>query len=318
MDKYYNIRILNSNYKSLGYVTATANIKDKHDRSAPSDFHWKILKCRMIIFSHSSVIASPDKSDIKKVHIIFPRRGEDYDLLNSLFLRFSLVQEGDIRNVDDEIYKTCFYYTMGAKIAPLWNMLGHNYFINNRSFLTTSGPQEGIKCILTINANVLNLELKPVKINLMRSKEKFFPGEWIRVLPSLNKAIVEEYYENVPKIGDFKSYKDLRRHWKNIHGYRLPEEERPCYSVRFWRGDPLTYPDVCLVRAFPIITPMPKSSERSILAQFVNCLKTKMQFILGTSINFINNQDEGNVEMQFMETQAVSLCTPTQQKTNKM
>lgn len=46
----------------------------------------------MIIFSNSSVMASPDKDELKRIHIIFNKIGDDYDKLNSLFLKFSLVQ----------------------------------------------------------------------------------------------------------------------------------------------------------------------------------------------------------------------------------
>lgn len=42
------------------------------------------------------------------------------------------------------------------------------------------------------------------------------------------------------------------------HGYRLPEEDSVNYcQVRFWRGEPLTYPKICLTRNFPVVTPMP-------------------------------------------------------------
>lgn len=41
---------------------------------------------------------------------------------------------------------------------------------------------------------------------------------------SLNKAIVEEYCETMPESARFKSYKDLKRHWKNIVSftYKVP------------------------------------------------------------------------------------------------
>lgn len=44
----------------------------------------------MIIFSHSSVLSCPDKSDIKEVHIVFKNEGPDYNELTSLLLKFSL------------------------------------------------------------------------------------------------------------------------------------------------------------------------------------------------------------------------------------
>lgn len=46
----------------------------------------------MIIFSKSSILACPDKKDIKLVHILFNKVGDDYDILNSLLLKFSLLQ----------------------------------------------------------------------------------------------------------------------------------------------------------------------------------------------------------------------------------
>ncbi|XP_050675532.1 uncharacterized protein C18orf63-like [Leptidea sinapis] len=312
-NNYYESEIYCPRLESLGYVVATANILDKHDRSAPSDYHWKILKCRMIIFSHSGVLASPDRNDVKKVHIVFPRYGDEYDRLNSLFSKFSLLQDGEIRHVDIHVYLECFRYTVAAKIAPLWNTIGYNYLINNREFLTASGPQDGLKYSMNANSNsdAIVLQLKPIKINLLRSNDIFFPGECVRVLPSLNKATVEEFYENLPKIGDFKSYKDLRRHWKNIHGYRLPEEERSYYSVRFWRGDPLTYPDICLLRLFPTITPILKSAENVVLEKFLCHLKHKMPTILRTPLEIIGRPNMP-VNETFLDTQAVSLCTPTQ------
>lgn len=39
----------------------------------------------------------------------------------------------------------CFQYTLTAKLAPTWNVLGSNYFVNNRDFLIEKRPQEGIK-----------------------------------------------------------------------------------------------------------------------------------------------------------------------------
>ncbi|XP_045764656.1 uncharacterized protein C18orf63-like [Maniola jurtina] len=315
----YQYNISNSNYNNLGYLRVVANINDKHDRSAPSNYHWKVLKCRMIIFSASSLLASPDKSDVKQIHIIFNKIGNDYDRLTSLFLKYSLTQDGTIGQVTSEIYQMCFHYTMSAKIAPIWNVLGYNHLINNRDFLTAPGPQDGIQCTIVANKSTLTLQLKPVKIHLIKCKnEKYLEGESIRVLPSLNKGIIEEYYDALPQSANFKCYKDLRRHWKNIHGYRLPEEEHPYYyAVRFWRGDPLTYPAICLTRNFPIITPLPKSAERQILMKFINCLKSKMPTFLGIPLTIEANSTERNLENInhreiLSETQAVSLCTPTQ------
>ncbi|CAK1603301.1 unnamed protein product [Parnassius mnemosyne] len=319
MQSFHKFYIENPNFNNIGHVVATANLSDKHDRSAPSDYHWKILKCRMIIFSNSSFLACPDKKEVKQVHIIINTLSDDYDRLTSLFLKFCLKQEGSIRKVTPETFLMCYQYTLIARVAPIWNTLGYDYLINNRDFLTAFGPQEGIKYNISINDSSTVLELKPVKITLMKSDNKYKPSDCVRVLPSLNKAVVEEYYETLPESGNFRCYKDLRRHWKNIHGYRLPEEEYAYYAVRFWRGEPLTYPKICLTSNFPIITPLPKSTEATVLARFLNCLKSKMSQFLGIPLTLINQERDFNgyedMNETYKETQTVSLCTPTQQST---
>ncbi|XP_049888251.1 uncharacterized protein C18orf63-like [Pectinophora gossypiella] len=315
MQTAYEYNLQTPNYETLGYIIAAANLKDKHDRSAPSHFHWKILKCRMIIFSNSSILACPDKSDVKRVHIIFNKIGDDFDKLNSLFLKFSLVQEGAIRQVTSEKFQASLHYTITAKLAPHWNVLGHEYLINNRNFLTSNEPQDGVKFNVFIKDQVISINLKPVKIHIMRSDEDFRPGECIRVLPSLFKATVSDVYESLPESGNFRTYKDLRRHWKNIHGYRLPEEEGLYCTIQFWRGEPLLYPKICVVRHFPIITPIPKTEENAVLAKFLSCLNSKMSSMLGMPLSIVQPSYD-DVRKQFNErfddTQAVSLCTPTQ------
>ncbi|KAJ0181754.1 hypothetical protein K1T71_002476 [Dendrolimus kikuchii] len=306
--KDYNLR--NPDFEKLGYVVATANLNDKHDRSAPTDYHWKILKCRMIIFSNSSILACPDKQDVKRVHIIFNKLSDDYDKLNSLFTKFCLMQNGSIQKTTPDIFKMCFEYTMTAKIAPNWNTLGTNYLINNRNFLTCNKPQDGLEYHILCNESVTTLKLKPIKIIFLRSRDEFIPGEWIRVLPSLNRATIEDRCQRLPEYGHFKSYKDLRRHWKNIHGYRLPEEEcQSYYMVRFWRGDPLTYPKICILGEFPIITPVPKHTENVVLSNFIQCLKHNFSAVLGQRMIIESSMPE--VSLGFPDTQEVSLCTPT-------
>lgn len=44
---------------------------------------------------------------------------------------------------------------MTARIAPIWNTLGDNYLINNRDFLTTNGPQEGVKYNVSVDGKTM-------------------------------------------------------------------------------------------------------------------------------------------------------------------
>ncbi|XP_013133593.1 PREDICTED: uncharacterized protein C18orf63-like [Papilio polytes] len=236
-------------------------------------------------------------------------------------MKFSLIQDGAIRQVTPEMFLMCFRYTMTARIAPTCNTIGYNYLINNRNFLSTSGPQDGMKYQVSLNDSSTVLELKPIKIILIHSDENYQPGDCVRVFPSLNKAIVEEYCETLPQSGSFKCYQDLRRHWKNIHGYRIPEAECSYYRVRFWCGEPFTYPKLCLTQNFPIITPMPKSAEEPVLSRFIATLKTKMPYFLGIPLLIKSDSENRNISANDVSndtyTQAVSLCTPTQRSTQQ-
>lgn len=46
MPNSYEVNIQNPDFEKLGYIIAIANVDDKHDPSAPTNYHWKILKCR--------------------------------------------------------------------------------------------------------------------------------------------------------------------------------------------------------------------------------------------------------------------------------
>lgn len=46
MQNSYEFNVQNPDFVKLGYIIAIANVDDKHDPSAPTNYHWKILKCR--------------------------------------------------------------------------------------------------------------------------------------------------------------------------------------------------------------------------------------------------------------------------------
>lgn len=46
MQNTYEFNIHNPEFDKLDYIIAIANVHDKHDASAPTNYHWKVLKCR--------------------------------------------------------------------------------------------------------------------------------------------------------------------------------------------------------------------------------------------------------------------------------
>lgn len=63
----------------------------------------------MIIFSNSSILASPDKYDLKKIHIIFNKIGDDYDQINILFKKFSLIQVNLVRCIFVTLFISVYF-----------------------------------------------------------------------------------------------------------------------------------------------------------------------------------------------------------------
>ncbi|VDI51369.1 Hypothetical predicted protein [Mytilus galloprovincialis] len=61
------------------------------------------------------------------------------------------------------------------------------------------------------------------------------PMVWCHILPSMKKGTIVNITHELPDDGPFRSYKELKRHWKNHYGYRLPEEEEGMiyYQINF-------------------------------------------------------------------------------------
>lgn len=61
-------------------------------------------------------------------------------------------------------------------------------------------------------------------LSLNKHNNKYFIFWFVSSIPtyfSLNKAVIEEYFNSLSSTGNFKCYKDLRRHWKNIVSFYL-------------------------------------------------------------------------------------------------
>ena len=50
---------------------------------------------------------------------------------------------------------------------------------------------------------------------------------------SVKGIIQPQDYENEPRR---MKWKDLRRYWRRVHGFILPEKAEPCVMVEFYRG----------------------------------------------------------------------------------
>ncbi|KAH9515722.1 hypothetical protein Btru_011824 [Bulinus truncatus] len=144
-------------------------------------------------------------------------------------------------------YQECLRYTVTAKLAPAWNRVG-DWFIQGRDFLAHEGYSNAIKMELFVNKDevfvslfgtairfppltIKDLDLSQAEIQaLVKSTEEdvheiMISDRWCHVLPSMKKGKISALSITIPPSSPFTSYLDLKRYWKNMYGYRLPDSD---------------------------------------------------------------------------------------------
>ncbi|KAL5022848.1 hypothetical protein ScPMuIL_002003 [Solemya velum] len=269
-----------------------------------SKFQPQTIKCREVIFTEPDVIGTPSFDIDNCFHLVMQQSLFKSGRLQARFQKHGLEMKKPIR-VTPAIYQSCLRYTLLARIAPQWNKAGQ-WLIQGRDFLTHLGYADAVKLDLTVNTEELFfcLEAATIRFPILQiddldvcstSLGQFNADErvtikqysiglpWCHVLPSMKKGKVISVSHDIPENCPFKSYKDIKRHWKNTYGYRLPETEEDLlfYQVHF---RPLgntyyTYPDVCL-RARDIQR-VPRVDPKPILMAFLKDLHGKLPNICG-------------------------------------
>ncbi|XP_076388064.1 uncharacterized protein C18orf63-like [Megachile rotundata] len=113
------------------------------DSSSKSNFHWKTMKCRLLIHLISDVIASPVSGTETLIFVIANKKFFDTGKLERILRNFKLVYRG-LRPVNDIVYKSCLIYTIQTKIAPLWNKVGE-FFVQGKEFYNFIGGAKALQ-----------------------------------------------------------------------------------------------------------------------------------------------------------------------------
>lgn len=266
-----------------------------------------ILKCREIIFTEPSIIATPAYDVNNALHVVMEQSLFKTGRLQARFQKIGL-EISKPTMVSHAMYQSCLRYTLVARIAPNWNKTGE-WLIQGRDFLTSNGYVNAVKLDITVNQGEMYFALDattvkflPLQVEDLDIYEKCYKefmenphaeinecaigSPWSHVLPSMKKGKVVGVTRTLPQSGPFKSYKDLKRHWKNNYGYRLPESEEGViyYQVHFrpLGGRIFTYPEVCL-RASEIQR-VPRVDPKPILTAFLQGLQSKMSSVCGSPL----------------------------------
>ncbi|KAL4239551.1 hypothetical protein ACF0H5_000363 [Mactra antiquata] len=209
----------------------------------------QVVKCREFIFTEAEVIGSPSP-DITE---------------NSFYL---IAHTTPCYEVTSELYQSCLRYTVQTRLSPSWNRVGE-WLVQGRDFLTHKGCANAVKMDITVVKDELYFTLEASIVKLVplhvtdlditpKNLEQFVSktcseinydhiySNWCYVLPSMKRGSIMAISHAIPEESPFKTYRDLKRHWKNMYGYRLPEHEEDVhfYQIRFgpFGGNLFTYP----------------------------------------------------------------------------
>ncbi|XP_046328623.2 uncharacterized protein C18orf63-like [Haliotis rufescens] len=275
-----------------------------------STWQPQIMKCREIIFTEPDILATPAFDVENCFSVVLQQSLFKTGRLQNRFQKIGLETSKPFR-VTPALYQSCLRYTVTAKIAPTWNKAGE-WMVQGRDFLTHTGYANAVKMNLTVNSDelfvsllatsvkfpplqVIDLDVDQNFLNLLRInqpdtiKDMSLYNCWCHVLPSMKRGRVCSVSRNVPADGPFKSYRDLKRHWKNTYGYRLPdtEDDMMFYQISFRQngGKLFTYPSVCLRAAD--MQRIPRIDPKPILIAFIQDLHSKLPSICGHPLKFL-------------------------------
>ncbi|XP_072052020.1 uncharacterized protein [Amphiura filiformis] len=264
----------------------------------------QIIKCRELIFTEPNVLASPSLQEQGLIFVIIQQSFWKTGKLQTRCQKSGLKISKPTR-VIPAVFQACLSYTLKAKLAPLWNKAGDLY-IQGRDFLITSTKANAVGVEINVTDAEICIALKPTIVKMSQSDIRDFeiaPGvfdhffastsniipeyaiedKWCHILPSLKKGKLVSVTHQIPAVSPFKTYKDIRRYWKNAYGYRLPESDTGIiyYNIYFPAiGNTLfTYPDFCVFKREPVL--LPRADPTTIIPPFLADLQSKLPSICG-------------------------------------
>ncbi|XP_034245094.1 uncharacterized protein LOC117647459 [Thrips palmi] len=213
-----------------------------------------------------------------------------------------------LRPASSAEYAACLEYTLAARMAPLWNPVAES-LVRGKDFLSSGKLTDAVRLRVNVHGEggTAWISIYPSRMRIaplaMGDMDVSVPvlarfqdsplGEvpatcignpWVNVLPSLKRGMVTSITKTIPPECPFQRYKDFRRHWKNMYGYRLPDDDGglPYVSVYFERlGKAMCYPWLCL-------TPQPPVSLRArdppaVAAAFLADVASRMPTVCGVA-----------------------------------
>ncbi|KAF7383763.1 hypothetical protein HZH68_014520 [Vespula germanica] len=317
----------NKNKETIAYVTiprkeelrcvnCEIDFIEVQNSLAKSNYHWQTLKCRLIIHILPEIIASPILGTDNSISIIvsneFLETGKLQKTLRTLNMLASFKTPQPV-TVED--YIVCLNYTIECKLSPKWNKVGQ-YYIQGKHFYTSMQEMNALKLQISINDGNVSFRFQPRKLKipfiqledfyLLRSSILDFLidnngfinlmefCQSVYVLPSMSMGKVISVAKKIPSSCPFRDYEQLRRHWKNMYGYRLPKTPEGIiyYNIKFSSPgvNHFIYPSTCV--ALKPIQLFPCNDSEYIISQFIDDMRKTIPEICGKRLQILSHQKQ--------------------------
>ncbi|XP_076372398.1 uncharacterized protein C18orf63-like [Tachypleus tridentatus] len=268
----------------------------------------QILKCRELIFTEPTIIATPLLYSVSEFQVILQKEEWQTHRFQTHLERMDL-QVLDCRPATNVGLQSCLQYTIKAKLAPKWNQVG-NLLVEGREFLQCFNPLVAVRSdvIITdkeayVSVEGFSIRIRPPKAADFYYQRKDHSGlsekelhelnlqmDKCFILPSMKQGQLVSISQNIPSYSPFQGYKDIKKYWKNMYGYRLPKEEIGIFyvNVEFWGllEGRFTYPSLC-VQLHDIFY-IPRVDPQPIISAFLEGLRSKVKQVCGEPFTLKN------------------------------
>ncbi|XP_022257917.1 uncharacterized protein C18orf63-like, partial [Limulus polyphemus] len=132
-------------------------LKVKNVDPEESSRQKQILKCRELIFTEPTVIATPLLWSVSEFQVILQREHWQTQKFQTRLERMDL-RVLDCHPAAYSSLQSCLQYTIRAKLAPKWNQVG-TLLVQGREFLKCPDPLIAVsKCIVLVYIQILSLK----------------------------------------------------------------------------------------------------------------------------------------------------------------
>ncbi|XP_029186645.2 uncharacterized protein LOC114954260 [Acropora millepora] len=267
------------------------------------------LCSRELIFTEPNVLVSPSQEERNQLFIVAQESVFQSCTFKELLQKLNILTTEQV-DLTKSLFQFCMSFTLKQKLAPLWNKAGQ-FLVQGRDFMLQSSKLNAIALELNISDKVClglqaySLKLQPCQpehftastVALQRfhaSKEAVIcyaaiSDDLCFVLPSLKRGRILNITHELPEDSPFKCYEDLRKHWKRMYGYRLPQEENVFYNVHFYyiQGKTFTYPASCIRSSQGMISA--RCDYQLIFSSFLRDLLSRMPAVCGKPLSLTSS-----------------------------